>query len=168
MASPVRSSLPLASCSPAISSTTPAKPMANPATRRRVSCSPGIRKWLIGSTSSGTTAMVIPAKLEVTYCCPQASRLKGMALVNIPMPKQCSQTRLSVRVAKAGRPSPAISAMPRSSAAASAILPVATQMGARLSRASSTPRNAPPHTTPRRASSPQSRAAGGWRWPDIR
>ncbi len=160
MGAPSPVPLPENSCSPPTRYTTPVNPMVEPMVRFSVSRSPGTRKWLSGRTRSGTTAMVIPAKLVVTCCRPQASMLKGMALVNIPMPMQCIQTRRPLADLIVGRPAPVNIATRTSSMAASDIRPVDTQIGSRLSSASSTPRKAPPQITPRKTRSPQSSGAG--------
>ena len=104
--------------------------------------------------------MVMPAKPEVTSCWPQARRVKGMAFVNSPIPRQCSQIRRCRGVANPGRPSPARKATATKSSAASTIRAVDTCNGARLSSDSSTPRKAPPQINPNSASSPQSRSVG--------
>ena len=160
MGAPSPAALPENSCSPPTRSTTPANPMVKPMVRLSVSRSPGTRKWLSGRTRSGTTAMVMPAKLVVTCCWPHASRLNGIALVNMPMPMQCIQTRRPVADRMVGRPAPVSIATRTSSMAASEMRPVDTQIGSRLSSASSTPRKAPPQITPRKARSPQSSGAG--------
>ena len=63
--------------------TTPIKPTTKPAALRRVICSPGTKACASGSTRSGTTAMLMPAKPELTCSWPQPSSAKGSALEKI-------------------------------------------------------------------------------------
>ena len=66
-------------------STTPRKPSTKPTVLRAVIRSPGTSACASGSTSSGTTAMVMPAKPELTCRCPQASSEKGRAFDAEPL-----------------------------------------------------------------------------------
>ena len=50
--------------------------------------------------------MLTPANPDVTVNWPHDSKLKGRALVNKAMPKQCSQMRLSCGEVMRGKPSP--------------------------------------------------------------
>ena len=76
-----------------ISTTTPANPTAKPATLAQVIRSPGTNRCASGSTSSGTTAIEMPANPEVTCSWAQLRSAKGSAFEKSPMPMQCSQIR---------------------------------------------------------------------------
>ena len=71
-----------------------------------------------------------------------------MALVNSPMPKQCSQIRLSVAVFRLGSPSPNIIATINNMIAATDTRPATRVKGPKPVRDNSTPRKLPPQIRP--------------------
>ena len=103
--------------------------------------------------------MVMPAKPELTRSWPQASSANGSALEKMPMPRQWSQIRRPMAVARDGRPWPVASTMTVRMAAAMAIRAAAMVSGPKPVRALATPRKEPPQVSPRRKS--RSQASGG-------
>ena len=63
---------------------TPQKPQKIPKTVVVVIFSLATKRYESGSTNRATDAIEIPAKAEVTYCCPQLSAIKGAAVANTP------------------------------------------------------------------------------------
>ena len=145
------------------SRTTPAKPMTKPAALRSVIRSPGTKTCASGSTRSGTTAMVIPAKPELTRSWPQASSAKGSAFEKTPIPRQWSQMRRPTRVDRGGRPVPEASATAARMTAAMPIRAAAIVSGPKPVSAFAMPRKDPPQVSPRRKSRSQARAEGAGR-----
>ena len=102
--------------------------------------------------------MVMPAKPELTRSWPQERSAKGRALEKMPMPRQWSQIRRPLAVARGGRPWPVASAMAVRMAAAMAMREAAIVSGPKPVRALAMPRKEPPQVSPRRKS--RSQASG--------
>ena len=66
------------------SSQIPTNPVKNPIILRLSTVSDGAKKWARGSIISPADAIETPAKLELTYCCPQLKRKNGSAVLKIP------------------------------------------------------------------------------------
>ncbi len=100
----------------------PPKPMMTPRLRRRVRRS-SVNRCASGSTKSGSAAIEMPAKAEGTYCWPQLSRLKGTAVLKVPISSRCG------RVCRSGSGRRSTTISPTSATAPSVVRAQATVSG---------------------------------------